>query len=128
MSRIEVTLLEAILYCQQLELGWVPSNLGVLEACGAYLDDAGFPFAVLLEQHEAQAVDQSIGHCVEGVSLLERLQVFEFCQVLYHIVKLLLVMLGPVKLDTFVSEASQFVCCHSVIGAELSKVRNKTKE
>ena len=102
MGCIEVTLLEAILYCQQLELRWVPSNLGVLEACGTYLDDAGFPFAVLLEQHKAQAIDQSVGHCVESITLLIQLQVFKLCQVLYHIVKHTLVMFGPVELDSFV--------------------------
>ena len=57
MGSIEVTLLEAVLYCQKLKLRWVPSTLCVLEAWRTYLDDAGLPFAVLLEQYETQAVD-----------------------------------------------------------------------
>ena len=54
MSRIEVTLLEPILYCQQLEFGRVPPDLSVLEACGAYFYDAGFPIAIFLEQDKAR--------------------------------------------------------------------------
>ena len=54
MGRIEVALLEAILYCQQLVFGRVPPDLSVLEACGAYLYDAGFPIAIFLEQDEAR--------------------------------------------------------------------------
>ena len=57
MSRIEVALLEAVLYCQQLEFRRVSSDLGILEACGAYLYNAGFPFTVLLEQDKSHAND-----------------------------------------------------------------------
>ena len=65
---------------------------------------------------------------MECFSLFKWLQVFQLCQVLYHVVKLSLVMLGPVELDFLVGEASEFVCCHSLIGAELSQVRYKAKE
>ena len=106
----------------------MPSNLGILEACRTYLDDAGLSFAVLLDQHKAQAVDRSIGHRVEGITLLIRLQVLEFCQVLYHIVELMLVMFGLIELDSHVCQASQFVCGHCIVGAELSKIGYKTKE
>ena len=79
MGHIEVTLLEAILCCQQFELGRVPSDLGVLEACGTYLYDAGFPFAVFLEQNEAQAIDRSISHRVESIALFVRLEILKLC-------------------------------------------------
>ena len=102
MGRIEVALLEAILYCQQLVFGRVPPDLSVLEACGAYLYDAGFPIAVFLEQDEAQAIDRSISHCVKGIALFVWLQILEFCQVLYHVIKLALMMLCPVELGAFV--------------------------
>ena len=79
MGHIEVALLEAILYCQQLEFGRVPPDLSVLEACGAYLYDARFPSAVFLEQDKAQAIDQSISHRVESITLFVWLQILEFC-------------------------------------------------
>ena len=54
MSCIEVALFEAILYCQLFEFGRVSPDLSILEACGAYLYDAGFPIAIFLEQDEAR--------------------------------------------------------------------------
>ena len=102
MSRIEVTLLEPILYCQQLEFGRVPPDLSVLEACGAYLYDAGFPIAIFLEQDEAQAIDRSISHCVKGIALFVWLQILEFRQALYHVIELTPMMLCPVELGAFV--------------------------
>ena len=79
MSCIEVAFLEAVLYCQKFELGWMPSDLRVLKAGGSHLNDASLPFAVLLEQYESQAIDRGVCHRVESVSLLEWLQVLKFC-------------------------------------------------
>ena len=101
MGHIEVTLLEAILHCQQLEFGRVPPDLSILEACGAYLYDASFSIAVFLEQNEAQATDRSISHCVKGIALFVWLQILEFRQVLYHVIKLAPMMLCPVELGAF---------------------------
>ena len=102
MSRIEVTLLEPILYCQQLEFGRVPPDLSVLEACGAYLYDAGFTITVFLEQDKAQAIDRSVSHRVQGIALFIGLQMLELGQVLYHVVELLLVGVCPVEFGAFV--------------------------
>ena len=102
MSCIEVTLLEAILYCQQFEFGRVPSDLSVLEACGAHLYDDGFPITVFLEQDEAQTIHRSVSHRVQGIALFIRLQILEFCQVLYHVIELTLMVFRPVELGAFV--------------------------
>ena len=79
MGHIEVAFLEAVFYCQKFKLRWIPSDLCILEAGGSPLNDAGLPFAVLLEQYESQAIDGGVSHCVESVYLFERLQVLEFC-------------------------------------------------
>ena len=102
MSRIEMAFLEAILYCQQLVFGRVPPDLSVLEACGAYLYDASFPIAVFLEQDEAQAIDRSISHRVESIALFVGLQILKFCQVLYHVIKLAIMMFGPMEFGAFI--------------------------
>ena len=102
MSCIEVTLLEAILYCQQFEFGRVPPDLSVLEACGAHLYDDGFPITVFLEQDEAQTIHRSVSHRVQGIALFIRLQILEFCQVLYHVIELTLMVFRPVELGAFV--------------------------
>ena len=57
----------------------MPSDLCILEAGGPHLKDAILPFAVLLKQYESQAVNGGVCLCVEGVPLLEGLQVLEFC-------------------------------------------------
>ena len=102
MSCIEVTLLEAILYCQQFEFRRVPSDLSVFEACGAHLYDDGFPITVFLEQDEAQTIHRSVSHRVQGIALFIRLQILEFCQVLYHVIELTLMVFCPMELDAFV--------------------------
>ena len=102
MSRLEMALFKAVLYCQKLEFRGVPPDLCVLEACRPYLYDSGLPVTVFVEQDEAQAIDQSVSHCVQGIALFIRLQILELCQVLYHVIELLLVVLRPVELCAFV--------------------------
>ena len=128
MSRKEVAFLEAILYCQKFELGWMPSDLRVLEAGGSHLNDAGLPFVVLLEQYEPQAVYGGVSHRVQGIALFIRLQMLELGEVLYHMVKLLLVKVRPMKLGAFVCQAPKFVCGHRIVGAKLPEVSNESKE
>ena len=102
MSRIEMAFFEAILYCQQLEFRGVPSDLCVLETRRSNLYNTGFPVTVFLEQDEAQPVDRGIGHRMQGIALFIGLQMLELGQVLYHVVKLLLVGVCPVELGAFV--------------------------
>ena len=52
----------------------------------------------------------------------------EFGQVLYDVVKLLLVEVRPVELGAFGCKAPEFVCGHRIVGAELPEVSNEPKE
>ena len=54
--------------------------------------------------------------------------VFKFSQVLYDMVKLLLVKVRPVELGAFVCQAPEFVCGHRVVGAELPEVSDEPKK
>ena len=60
-----------------------------------------FP-SLSLEQDEAQAIDRSVSHRVQGIALFIGLQMLELGQVLYHVVELLLVGFCPVELGAFV--------------------------
>ena len=100
----------------------MPSYLCVLEAGGSNLDQAGFPFAVLLEEDKPKSVDACVRHGMECVPLFEWLQVLQLHKVLYDVVELLLMVFSPTKLDTFVRQAPELVCGHGIIWAELAQI------
>ena len=53
---------------------------------------------------------------------------FKFSEVLYDMVELLLVKVRPMKLCAFGCKASEFVCGHSVVGAEFPKISDEPEE
>ena len=105
----------------------MPPNLCVFEGSRSYLDNTSFPCTVFLEQKKSKAIDACIFHCVECVSLFKQLQVFQLCQVLYHVVKLLLVVFRPAELNPFVNEAPKLVCGHGVVRAKFAMYATKLR-
>ena len=53
---------------------------------------------------------------------------FKFSEVLYDMVKLLLVKVRPMKLCAFGCKASEFVPGHSVVGTEFPKISDESEE
>ena len=50
---------------------------------------------------------------------------FELSQVLYDLVELLLIEVRPMELGALGREPSEFVCSHSVVGAEFPQISDK---
>ena len=53
------------------------------------------------------------------------LKMFELSQVLYDVVELLLMEVRPMELCALGREPSEFVCSHSVVGAEFPQISDE---